>query len=120
MPSAQTLPHVLRRFGWLVHPTKCSGASRAVQAIRALCTCEAFTAQAFPLPPLRCDELSPWLPPSVRAMPRFERLVFSTWMSMGPASRIRIRALATMVGFRSLPGPTAGGSSGAPGPDGMS
>ena len=91
---------MLRRFGRLVHPTKCSGASRAVQAARARCTWEAFTAQAFPLPPLRCDELSPWLPASVRAMARFERLVFSTWMSMGPASRISIRALAAMVDSR--------------------
>ena len=34
--------HVLRRFGWLVHPTKCCGVSQAVQAFQALGTKAAF------------------------------------------------------------------------------
>ena len=36
LASAQILINALRRFGWLVHPTKCVGTSVAVQAFQAL------------------------------------------------------------------------------------
>ena len=38
LASAQILINVLRRFGWLIHPTKCVGTSVVVQAFQALGT----------------------------------------------------------------------------------
>ena len=50
-PAAQRLIAILRRFGWLVHPTKCTGTSEAVQAFRALGMWVDLATQTFAVPP---------------------------------------------------------------------
>jgi len=45
--SAQILINVLRRFGWLIHPTKCVGATTATQVFQALGTIVDLATQTF-------------------------------------------------------------------------
>ena len=51
LASIQTLLHILSRFVWLVHPTKCYGVSQEVQAFQALGTWVDLATQTFSMPP---------------------------------------------------------------------
>ena len=99
--TAQTLVHVLRRFGWLVHPTKCVGTTVAVQRFQALGTIVDLAAQVFTVPEptlqriLEVARLLAAGPPTVpvRTIARLKGLIAATWIAVGPATRIRTRAL---------------------------
>ena len=114
LSAAQTLMHVLRRFGWLVHPTKCCGVSQAVQAFQALGTWVDLATQTFSVPPATVRRIldaaealaSGPVQAPVRVVARFRGLVSSTWISTGLATRIRTRALAAVVDSRPQADPT--------------
>ena len=66
LSAAHALMHVLRRFGWLVHPTKFCGVSQAVQAFQALGTLVDLATQSVSVPLPRYGFFSTprrlWLP----------------------------------------------------------
>ena len=55
--TAQTMIHVLRRFGWLIHPTKCTGVLEAVQVFRALGTVVDLATQLYSVPAETVDSI---------------------------------------------------------------
>lgn len=69
LASGHTLIAVLRRFGWLVHPTKCVGISEAAQAFQALGVWVDLVTQTYSVPPAAVQHilsdssprLKPWL-----------------------------------------------------------
>jgi hypothetical protein len=108
LSSAHTLIAVLRRFGWLVHPTKCIGTSVAVQAFQALGVWVDLLTQTYSVPPAAVRRIldaaealatGPVEVP-VRLVARFKGLLASTWLSTGIATRVRTRALAAVVDSR--------------------
>ena len=114
LSAAHALMHVLRRFGWLVHPTKFCGVSQAVQAFQALGTLVDLATQSFSVPPATVRRIldaaealaaGPVQAP-VRVVARFRGLVSSSWISTGLATRIRTRALAAVVDSRLQADPT--------------
>jgi hypothetical protein len=111
--AAQTLIRVLRRYGWLVHPTKCVGTTSAVQAFRALGTVVDLATQTFseavPNSTVRsildAAHALATAPPTtpVRAVARLKGLISATWISVGCATRIRTRALDAVIDSRPTP-----------------
>ena len=108
LASAQILINVLRRFGWLIHPTKCVGTSVAVQAFQALGTWVDLLTQTFSVPPDTVRRIldaaerlatGPVLVP-VLTVARLKGLLGSTWLSTGVATRVHIRLLAAVVDSR--------------------
>ena len=106
--AAQRLIAILRRFGWLVHPTKCTGTSEAVQAFRALGMWVDLATQTFAVPPDMVSRIldaatalatGPVLRP-VRMVARLKGLLSATWLATGIATRIRTRALSAVVDSR--------------------
>ncbi len=67
--------HVLRRFGWPIHPTKCVGTTTAIQSFQALGTLADLAAQTFAVLPAtmqRIPALFAFLlkvPPTFRYVP---------------------------------------------------
>ncbi len=53
LSAAQLTLHILPRFGWLVHPTKCQGVLAAIQSFVALGTTVCLASQSFAIPPDR-------------------------------------------------------------------
>lgn len=108
LASAQTLIHVLRRFGWLIHPTKCVGTSVAVQAFQALGTWVDLLTQTYSVPPdtvrriLEAAERLATGPVQVpvRTVARLKGLLSSMWLSTCVATYIRTRFLAAVVDSR--------------------
>ena len=49
--------HVLRLFGWLIHPTKCTGVLEAVQVFRALGTVVDLATQLYSVPAETVDSI---------------------------------------------------------------
>ena len=99
---------MLRRFGWLVHPTKCTGTSEAVQAFQALGVWVDLLTQTYSVPPAAVRRIldaavalatGPIEVP-VRVVARFKGLLASTWLSTGIATRVRTRALAAVIDSR--------------------
>jgi hypothetical protein len=108
LADAHMLINVLRRFGWLIHPTKCVGTSIAVQAFQALGTWVDLQSQTYSVPPATMHRIlqaaaalatGPVTAP-VRTVARLKGLISSTWVSTGIATRIRTRALAAVVDSR--------------------
>ena len=106
--AAQRLIAILRRFGWLVHPTKCTGTSEAVQAFRALGMWVDLATQTFSVPPDMLSRIldaatalatGPVLRP-VRTVARLKGLLSATWLATGIATRVRTRALSAVVDSR--------------------
>ena len=114
--AAQVILSVLRRFGWLIHPTKCVGMSAAVQVFQALGTIVNLATQTFAVPPdkvRRIVEAAQALatgPPSVpvRSVARLKGLLAATWVSTGLAARIRTRALDAVIESRPRPAANSG------------
>ena len=98
--AAQRLIAILRRFGWLVHPTKCTGTSEAVQAFRALGMWVDLATQTFAVPPdmvLRILDAATALatgsvPRPVRKVARLKGLLSATWLATGIATGIPVAA----------------------------
>ena len=98
----------LRKFGWLIHPRKCQGVSEALQCFTALDTLVNLTTQTYSIPPATVDCILLALgslatgPPEVpvRNVARVKGLLSATWISIGIATRIRTRALSSMVDSR--------------------
>ena len=108
LSSAHTLIAVLRRFGWLVHPTKCVGVSEAAQAFQALGVWVDLLTQTYSVPPAAVRRIldaaealatGPIEVP-VRVVARLKGLLASTWLSTGIATRVHTRALAAVVDSR--------------------
>ena len=106
--SAASMLSILRRFGWLVHPTKCTGVDVAVQAFKALGTWVDLRAQTYSVPAEAVQRIlaaasalatGPAERP-VRMVARLKGLLASTWLSTGIATRIRTRALAAVIDSR--------------------
>jgi len=106
--AAQVIINVLRRFGWLIHPTKCVGTSAAVQVFQALGTVVNLATQTFSVPPdtvkriVEAAEAFATGPASVPVRSA-ARLKAATWASTGLAARIRTRALDA-IKWPSTPG----------------
>lgn len=106
--TAQTLINVLRRFGWLVHPTKCVGTTQALQAFQALGTYVDLANQTFSIPAAAAGRIleaaaslanGPDLVP-VRRVARLKGLLAATWVSTGLAARLRTRAFDAVIDSR--------------------
>ena len=72
LSSAHTLIAVLRRFGWLVHPTKCVGVSEAAQAFQALGVWVDLLTQTYSVPQRRSAASSMRLKPSPRDPSKYQ------------------------------------------------
>jgi hypothetical protein len=108
LSAAQMMLHILPRFGWLVHPTKCQGVSEAIQCLVALGSMVCLASQTFSIP-LRTVErvvsegnalLSATGDTSVRSLARFRCLVGSTWLSSGVVARLRVRDMTRVIESR--------------------
>jgi hypothetical protein len=108
LSAAQMMLHILPRFGWLVHPTKCQGVSEAIQCFVALGSMVCLASQTFSAP-LRTVErvvsegnalLSATGDASVRSLARFRGLVGSTWLSSSVAARLRVRGMTRVIESR--------------------
>ena len=103
--SAQRMIHILREFGWLIHPTKCVGTSDAAQAFVALGTLVDLATHTYAVPPATVDRILHGIttvlsgPPTVgvRTVARLKGLIASTWVSTGSATRIRTRAMDEVI-----------------------
>ena len=108
LSAAMKMLHILPRFGWLVHPTKCQGVASAIQRFVALGTMVCLASQTFSVPPATAERverdgralLAAPGPVECRALARFRGLVGSTWLSSGVASRLRVRALTAVIESR--------------------
>jgi hypothetical protein len=108
LSAAQQTIAILGRFGWLVHPTKCTGTHVATQTFTALGVWVNLASQTFSIP---LDKLAriraalsdlrdgPATVP-VRAVARVKGLLSSTWLSTGTATRLRTRALDVAIESR--------------------
>ena len=113
--SAMVLLGTLRKFGWLIHPRKCQGVSETLQCFTALGTLVNLATQTYSIPPATVDRILLALsglatgPPEVpvRHVARVKGLLSATWISIGIATRIRTRALSSVVDSR----PGQGGKS---------
>lgn len=111
LSAAQMIINVLRRFGWLIHPTKCVGTSHAVQVFQALGTIVNLATQTFSVPPdtvrriMDAAETFATGPPMVpvRSVAKLKGLLTATWVSTGLAARIRTRALDCVIDSRPKP-----------------
>lgn len=109
--SAGIMLAVLRRFGWLIHPTKCVGTSEAVQAFVALGTLVDLASQVYSVPTVTMRRIlaamqalatgPPMVP--VRSVARAKGLITATWVATGVATRIRTRALDAVIDSRPIP-----------------
>ena len=106
--TAQTMIHVLRRFGWLIHPTKCTGISEAIQVFQALGTVVDLATQLYSVPAATVERIisaatalatGPPMAP-VRTVARLKGLISATWVATGPATRVRTRALDSVIESR--------------------
>jgi len=103
LAAGNTLVRVLRRFGWLIHPTKCVGVTTAVRSFVALGTLVDLSAQTFSVPAAAVDRIlaaalalaSGPLEVPVKVVARLKGLVSATWLSTGIATRVRTRAFDT-------------------------
>jgi len=110
LSAAQVLINVLRRFGWLIHPTKCVGTTAGVQVFQALGALVNLATQTFSVPPdtvrriLAAARILATGPPSVpvRSVARLKGLISATWLSTGSAS-MRTRALDSVIDGRPKP-----------------
>ena len=106
--SAQRMIRCLRAFGWLIHPTKCVGTSTAESAFVALGTLVDLATQTYAVPPATVSRILHGIstlltgPPSVgiRTAARLKGLVASTWLATGPATRVRTRAMDSVIASR--------------------
>jgi hypothetical protein len=106
--SAMVLLGTLRKFGWLIHPRKCQGVSEALQSFTALGTLVNLATQTYSIPTATVDRILHALgnlatgPPEVpvRQVARVKGLLSATWLSTGIATRIRTRALSSVVDSR--------------------
>ena len=57
LSAAIKMLHILPRFGWLVHPTKCQGVAEAIQRFIALGTMVCLASQTFSVPPTTVDRV---------------------------------------------------------------
>ena len=108
LSAAQMMIHILPRFGWLVHPTKCQGVAEAIQRFVALGTSVCLRSQTFGITDSlvrRIQEggsalLAAPAEVHVRDLARFRGLVGATWLVSGVASRLRVRALSVAIESR--------------------
>ena len=108
---AQKMVAELRRFGWLIHPTKCVGVSEGVQIFTALGTLVDLASRCYLIPADKIEDIVTagrallQGPPTVcvRSVARFKGLVSSTWLVSGTASRIRTRELDAVIDSRPKP-----------------
>ena len=106
--SAQRMIRTLQTFGWLIHPTKCVGTSTAESAFVALGTLVDLATQTYAVPPATISRILHGItsllsgPPSVGvlAVARLKGRVASTWLATGPATRIRTRAMDSVIASR--------------------
>ena len=109
--AGNTLIRVLRRFGWLIHPTKCVGVEVAVRSFVALGTLVDLAAQTFSVPAATVSRIlaaalelaSGPADVPVRVVARLKGLVSATWLSTGVATRVRTRAFDTVIESRPAP-----------------
>jgi hypothetical protein len=102
--------HILPRFGWLVHPTKCTGVSEALSSFSALGTSEPRHAD-LPCAPGH-DRVnyrqsvcySNWpLSVLVVAITALKGLICLSWVATGIATRLRTRAMDAVITLRPAP-----------------
>ena len=106
--SAQQMIRILTDFGWLIHPTKCVGTTEAAHAFTALGTLVDLATQTYAVPPATVGRILHRItalltgPPSVgvRTIAQLKGLVASTWLSTGSATRIRTRAMDSVIASR--------------------
>ena len=106
--QARLMLRVLRKFGWLVHPTKCVGLSEAAQIFAALGTLIDLVSQTYKVTEgticrivskARALMCGPRSVPA-RTLASFKGLVSSTWVATGSPTLIRTRAMDAVVGTR--------------------
>lgn len=110
LSAAQLMLHILPRFGWLLHPTKCQGVAAAIQRFTALGTVVCLASQTYSVPAATVDRITRLgsellgAGPAcrARALARLRGLVASTWVSTGSASRLRVRAMTAVIESRPL------------------
>ena len=110
LSTAQILLHPLQRFRSLVHPTKPVGTTTAIQSFQALGTLLDLATQTLSVPPARMQgttsaaRLLAEGPANVAvgAVARLEGLIAATWVSRGPATRIRNKELDAIFDKRPL------------------
>ena len=111
LSAAQKTLHLLPRFGWLVHPAKCTGVAEALSSFRALGTIVDLAAQAYHVPPDTIERIltkaaamaAGPLTVCVRAVAAFKGLITSTWVATGAATRLGTRAMDDVIHLRPAP-----------------
>ena len=106
--TAQQAIHILREFGWLIHPTKCVGTTEAAQVFTALGTVVDLASQLYAVPAATLGRIRAGItalltgPPrvGVRSVARLKGLIVSTWIATGPATRVRTRAFDEVIASR--------------------
>jgi hypothetical protein len=58
LSAAQLMLHILPRFGWLLHPTKCQGVAVAIQRFTALGTVVCLDSQTYSVPAAMVDRIT--------------------------------------------------------------
>ena len=106
--QAGLMLRILRKFGWLIHPTKCVGVVAAVQLFVALGTLVDLATQTYRVTESTIQRIvtkaealmrGPRSVPA-RQLASFKGLVASTWVATGSPTRIRTRAMDTVIGTR--------------------
>ena len=108
LSAVQKMLHILPRFGWLIHPTKCQGVSVALQQFVALGTLVCLASHTFSVPAATVARavaqglalLEGTGSVGCRALAKFLGLVGSTWLSTGIAARLRVRAMTSVIESR--------------------
>ncbi len=113
LAAAQKMLHDLARFGWLVHPTKCTGTTVALSSFVALGTvvCLATQPETYSVHPAMVarilEQASSLVPGSssvpVRILARLKGCITSTWVATGLSIRFRTREMDSVIASRQAP-----------------
>ena len=115
LAAAQKILHILPRFGWLVHPTKCTGTSVALSSFVALGTVVCLATQTYSVHPTMIARIlsqatalvTGFARIPVRTLAWFKGCISSTWVSTGVSTRLRTRYMDHVIASR--PAPTSRG-----------
>ena len=120
LSAARTLLNTLRNIGWLVDEAECTGTSEALQIFTALGTAVDLATQVYRVPAatvariLDAAQRLATGPPAapVRTVARLKGLITATWGALRAATRVRTRALDSVIELRPLAPPTSAPSAG--------
>ena len=116
LAAAQLMLHILPRFGWLVHPTKCQGCFEGLQTFIALGTVVCLATHTYRVSAETLARIlrkanslveGPRVVP-VRKVAQIKGTISATWVSTGTVTRLRTREMDSVI--ESRPRPTSASS----------